>query len=122
MQHNRIENPNWQEATGYLQAWPMIWTQDNQEQIQQVARAGLKPGTTGLQVPRIWTQDNQNKPSKWPEQDSKIASLTRWPLKKGKRNTLVVISMILVEICQKGLKVCSVLYSLRLLMPLMSEN
>ena len=32
--------------------WPRIWTQNNQEQIQQVARVGLKPGTTGLWVRR----------------------------------------------------------------------
>ena len=35
---------------GYLQVWPRIWTQDDREQIQQVARAGLEPGNTGLWV------------------------------------------------------------------------
>ena len=53
MQHNRIRNPNQQrQPVGYLQAWPKIWTLDNQEQIQQVARVGLVPGTARLQVRR----------------------------------------------------------------------
>ena len=38
--HGRIKNPNWQEATGW----------DDQEQIQQVARAGLKHRTAAWQV------------------------------------------------------------------------
>ena len=55
IEHNRIQkNPNWLEAApvGYLQAWPRIWTRDDREQIQQVARAGLEPGTAGLRVRR----------------------------------------------------------------------
>ena len=40
------------QPVGYLQAWPRIWTRDDREQIQQVARAGLERGTTGLRVPR----------------------------------------------------------------------
>ena len=36
----------------YLQAWPRISTRDNREQLQQVARARLDPGTTGLRVRR----------------------------------------------------------------------
>ncbi|CAH3016553.1 unnamed protein product, partial [Porites evermanni] len=32
----------------YLQAWPRISTRDNREQLQQVARARLDPGTAGL--------------------------------------------------------------------------
>ena len=55
IEHNRIQkNPNWLEAApvGYLQAWPRIWTRDDQEQIQQVARAGLEPGTAALRVRR----------------------------------------------------------------------
>ena len=55
IEHNRIQkNPNWLEAAsvGYLQAWPRIWTRDDQEQIQQLARAGLEPGTAGLRVRR----------------------------------------------------------------------
>ena len=43
------------QPVGYLQAWPRIWTrddQDDQEQIQQVARAELKPGAAGLRVRR----------------------------------------------------------------------
>ena len=55
IEHNRIQkNPNWLEAApvGYLQAWPRIWTWDEQEQIQQLARAGLEPGTAGLRVRR----------------------------------------------------------------------
>ena len=39
---------------GYLQAWLRIWTWDDREQIQQVAKAGLEQGTTGLQV---WRAD-----------------------------------------------------------------
>ena len=50
--HNKVKNPNWQEAAGWLrlQAWPRIWTWEDQEQIQQVARVGLKPGTTELSL------------------------------------------------------------------------
>ena len=40
---------------GYLQAWQMIWTQDNWERIQQMAKAGLKPRITKLQV---WHTDH----------------------------------------------------------------
>ena len=43
IEHNRFQkNPNWLKTVpvGYLQAWPRIWTQDDREQIQQVARAG----------------------------------------------------------------------------------
>ena len=38
------------QLVGYLQVWPRIWTRNNWEQIQQVARAGLEPGNAGLQV------------------------------------------------------------------------
>ena len=38
------------QPVGYLQEWLKIWTRDDWEQIQQVARAGLEPGTAGLQV------------------------------------------------------------------------
>ena len=31
--------------------WPKIWTQDDLEQIQPVARAGFEPGTARL---RVW--------------------------------------------------------------------
>ena len=40
------------QPVGYLQVWPRIWTQNNREQIQQVARVGLEPGTAGLWVRR----------------------------------------------------------------------
>ena len=40
------------QPVGYLQAWPRIWTRDDRAQIQQVARAGLEPGTAGLWVRR----------------------------------------------------------------------
>ena len=49
IEHNRFQkNPNWLKTVpvGYLQTWPKIWTQDDQEQIHQVARAGLQPGET----------------------------------------------------------------------------
>ena len=53
MQHNRIKNPNWQEATsGLFTSAAEDWTRDDRAQIQQVARAGLEPGTTGLRVRR----------------------------------------------------------------------
>ena len=53
IQHNRIKNPTWQEATSWLfTSVAEEWTQDDREQIQQVARAGLEPGTAGLRVPR----------------------------------------------------------------------
>ena len=50
--HNKVKNPNWQEAASWLslQAWPTIWTWEDREQIQQVARVGLKPGTTELSL------------------------------------------------------------------------
>ena len=53
IEHNRFQkNPNWLKTVpvGYLQAWPRIWTQDDREQIQQVAKAGIEPGTAGLRV------------------------------------------------------------------------
>ena len=31
------------QPVGYLQAWLRIWTRDDQEQIQQVAKVGLEP-------------------------------------------------------------------------------
>ena len=34
------------QPVGFLQAWARISTRDDREQIQQVARAGLEPGTT----------------------------------------------------------------------------
>ena len=39
----------------YLQAWLRIWTRDDRDQIQQMARAGLELGTAGL---RVWRADN----------------------------------------------------------------
>ena len=50
--HNKVKNPNWQEAASWLrlQAWPRIWPWE--EQIQQVAWVGLKPGTTELSLMR----------------------------------------------------------------------
>ena len=40
------------QPVGYLQAWPRIWTRDDGEQIQQVARVGFEPETAGLRVRR----------------------------------------------------------------------
>ena len=40
------------QPVGYLQACLKIWTRDDREHIQQVARAGLKHGTAGLRVQR----------------------------------------------------------------------
>ena len=51
--HSRTRNLNWREAAPvvYLQAWLMIWTQDNLEQNQQVARVAIKSGITEMRVP-----------------------------------------------------------------------
>ena len=35
---------------GYLRAWLMICTRDDREELHQVTRAALKPGTAGLRV------------------------------------------------------------------------
>ena len=35
---------------GYLRAWLTICTRDDREQLHQVTRAALKPGTAGLRV------------------------------------------------------------------------
>ena len=43
------------QPVGYLQVWPKIWTWDDQEQIQQVARAGLEHGVVWLLV---WRADH----------------------------------------------------------------
>ena len=45
-----IKNPNWQEATSWL--FTSVDEDLSREQIQQVARAGLEPGTAGLLVQR----------------------------------------------------------------------
>ena len=39
------------QTVGYLQGWPRIWTRDDWEQIQQVARAGL---LLGMRWPMRW--------------------------------------------------------------------
>ena len=52
-QQNRIKTlTGRRQPVGHLQAWPRIRTRDDREQIQQVARAGLEPGTAGLRVRR----------------------------------------------------------------------
>ena len=43
IEHNRNKKTRRRQPVGYLQAWLRIWTRDNQEQIQQVAKVGLKP-------------------------------------------------------------------------------
>ena len=52
IEHNMFNNPNWKEANQlaiYKHGWGFeLGT--NQEQIQQVAREGIKPGTGGLWV------------------------------------------------------------------------
>ena len=58
MEHNRIKTltpTSGRQPVGYLQAWPRTWTRDDREQIQQVARAGLEPGTAELGV---WRSDH----------------------------------------------------------------
>ncbi|KAM7431064.1 hypothetical protein ABFA07_018327 [Porites harrisoni] len=83
MQHNRIKNPNWQVATSWL--------------FTSVAK------DLNLGQPRLNSASGR---SETRTRDRQIASLTRRPLKKRKRNTLLV--MIFSEICQKGLKMCFV--------------
>ena len=41
------------QPVGYLQVWSRIWTRDDQEQIQQVARARLELRAVGLRVRRL---------------------------------------------------------------------
>ena len=54
IEHNRIKNPNWQEVTSWLftSVAKDFNSYYNREQIQQVARAGLEPGTARLGVRR----------------------------------------------------------------------
>ena len=55
IQHNRIKNPNWQKATRWLftsEAANLNSGRPSTNIIQQVARAGLEPGTAGLRVRR----------------------------------------------------------------------
>ena len=54
IEHDKIKSPDWREAApaGYLQAWRRIRTRDDREQIQQVARARIEPGTAGLRFRR----------------------------------------------------------------------
>ena len=63
MEHNKVKNPNWQETNQLtmLQAWQRIWTQNYQEQIQLVVRAGLELMASGLQVhhPNCWATKNE---------------------------------------------------------------
>ena len=53
IKHNRIKNPNWREGTvGYLYtSVTKDLSRDDREQIQQVPRAGLKPGTRRIASP-----------------------------------------------------------------------
>ena len=56
IKHNTIKNPTVRrQPFGYLQAWLRIWTLDDWEQIQQVARVGLKLRAAALQV---WRADH----------------------------------------------------------------
>ena len=53
IQHNRIKSLNWQEATSWL--FTSVAEDLNSGRpiaIEQVARVGLEPGTTGLRVRR----------------------------------------------------------------------
>ena len=44
IEHNRNKKKTWRrQSVGYLQAWLRIWTWDDQEQIQQVAKVGPEP-------------------------------------------------------------------------------
>ena len=54
MEHNKVKNPSWYKVnqSAILQAWPRIWAQHHQEQIQLVAvRAGLE-----LSASQLWVQ------------------------------------------------------------------
>ena len=81
MQHNRIKNPNWQVATSWL--------------FTRVAK------DLNLGQPRTNSASGR---SKTRTRDHQITSLTCRPLKKRKRNTLLV--MIFTEICQKWALFC----------------
>ena len=59
IERNGIKNPNWREAAqvGYLQALPRIWTRDDREQFQQVARAGeSNPGPPDCEADVLTTR------------------------------------------------------------------
>ena len=56
-EHNRIKKPNWREEgpVGYLYtSVTKDLSRDNREQIQQVPRAGLEPGTRRIASPMQW--------------------------------------------------------------------
>ena len=52
IQHNRIKNPNWQEAISWLftSVAEDMNSESPREEIEQVLRAGLEPGTAGLRA------------------------------------------------------------------------
>ena len=54
IKHNRVKNPNWQEANqlAIYKFGRGTWTQDYCEQIQLAVRAGLEIGASELQVQR----------------------------------------------------------------------
>ena len=42
--------PHRSQQVDWLRAWPWIWTREDREQVQQVARVECESGTAGLQV------------------------------------------------------------------------
>ena len=56
IQHNRIKNPNWQEAISWLfiSVAGDLNSGRPRDQMEQVPRAGLEPGTAGLRVRRTY--------------------------------------------------------------------
>ena len=44
------------QPVGYLKAWPRIWTRDDREQIQQMARAGLERETPDCESDAMTTR------------------------------------------------------------------
>ena len=52
IERNNVKNPNWPEAN-QLAIYKRVWGFElgaTEKQIQEVARAGLEPGTAGLRV------------------------------------------------------------------------
>ena len=54
IENDKMKSPDWWEAAPvcYLKAWRRIRIRDDREQIQQMARARIEPGTAGLRVRR----------------------------------------------------------------------
>ena len=57
IQHNRIKNPNWQEATSWLyQAWPRMWTRERLRTTGNPAssHSGTQTRERCIASPMLW--------------------------------------------------------------------